>query len=174
MIIHLGLWVRILKGSGAKTHRSDRHPSVKEPAVPLLVAKDPLSPNVVHPLPKMGTDATEVHHPGAERVSRGGVPLEDAPLIGVGTAGAKTVVALICHEQVVRDRLSGIENFVRPLTDGRDHLPTTIVIEIPYISLGLGLSLDTLHDLWHRRHPLILPTLEETRGCTQPDLSSLL
>jgi hypothetical protein len=122
----------------------------------------------------MGTDVTEAHHLGAERASRAVVPLEDAPLIGVGIAGAKTAVALMCQDQVVRDPPSGIEIFVRPLTDGRDHLPTTTVTEILDIGLGLGLYLDTLHDLWHRRHPLIPPTLEGTRACIQTDLSSLL
>lgn len=117
---------------------------------------------------------TEVPHLGAERASRDVVPLEGAPLIGVGIAGVKTVDALMCHDQVVRDRPSEIENFVRPLIDGRDHLPTTIAIEILDIGLGLGLYPGTPHDLWHPRHPLIPPTLEGTTACTQTDLSSLL
>lgn len=121
----------------------------------------------------MGTDATEAPHPEAEGASLDVVPLEGVPLIGVGIAGAKTVAALICPDQVGRDHPSGIGNFVRLLTDGRDHLPTTTVIEILDIGLALGLYLGTLHELWHRRHLHIPHSLEGTRACTQTDLSSL-
>jgi hypothetical protein len=152
------------------------HPlNAKELAVPLLAVSALNFPNDVHRLPKPGTDATEAPNLVAEPASQDVVPLEaqeGALLIGVGIAGVKTVVAMIFHAQTVRDRPFGTGNFVFPLTDGLDHLPTIIATKI--LDTGLVLYHGILHDLRHRKHPRILPVPEVSMACTRRDLSRAL
>lgn len=152
------------------THHSGHHLNAKEPAVHPLGVNALHSPNVVHHLPKMETNATGAPHPGAGRASQDVVPLEGVLPIGVEIAGVKTVVDLMSHDPATRDHLSGIGNLVSHLIDDLDHLPMTTATQ----TLDTGPYLGTLHDRQHRRLPPIHPTPEETRECTQIDLSRLL
>ena len=113
----------------------------------------------------MGTDATEAPHLLAGRASQDVVPLEGALLIGVETAGAKTVDDMMFRAQAVRDHPFGTGNFVRPLTAGPDHLPTTTATEI--LDIGLVLDLGIPHCLRYRKHPRIPPIPGVTRVCTR-------
>lgn len=171
MPAHVSPWTRVPKALGATTRPSAHRQNAKEPAVHPLGPHDLLSPNANHHSSKTGMDATGAPHPGTAGAAGGVVAPEGALLIGVESAVAKIVVALISHDQVDQDHLSGIENPVYLQTDSIGHSWTTITAtEILTIGHGLGLYLGTLHGLQYQKYPHIPHIPERMRVCAQPDL----